>query len=107
MSLMQVHTTECNVKFTVISSLPLGKLSCPDGWFPNGFSCYKASESEKPWNNAKQDCHASGGYLMKIDDASEQHFLEVYLRSTGIIQLFNVRRSKIRQHIDVARSAFN
>ena len=62
----------------------LGKPACPDGWFLNGFSCYKASEQAKPWINAKQDCHASGGYLMKIDDASEQDFLEVYLVITGI-----------------------
>lgn len=96
MSLLQVRTTAaCNVNFIVVSSLPLGKLSCPDGWFPNGFSCYKASESEKSWNNAKQDCYESGSYLMKVDDASEQHFLEIYLRSTGIVQLFNVSRSRL------------
>jgi len=96
MSLLQGRTTDCNANFIVIYSFPAsGKLSCPDGWFPNGVSCYKASESEKPWSNAKQDSHASGGYLMKVDDAAEQQFLEVYLRSTGIVQLFNVSRSRL------------
>ncbi|XP_020615528.1 macrophage mannose receptor 1-like isoform X2 [Orbicella faveolata] len=79
----------CSRNHYYMCERPKGKLSCPDGWFPNGFSCYKASESEKSWNNAKQDCYESGSYLMKVDDASEQHFLEVYLRSTGIVQLFN------------------
>ena len=35
---------------------------------------------------------------MKVDDASEQHFLEVYLRSTGIVQLFNVSRQPTHRH---------
>jgi len=70
--------------------LDLGKPACPDGWFLNGFSCYKAIEQAKSWSNAKQDCHASGGYLMKIDDASEQDFLEVYLIITGINQAAKV-----------------
>ena len=38
----------------------------------------------------KKDCDASGGYLMKIDDASEQKFLEVYLLATGINQAAKV-----------------
>ena len=70
--------------------LDLGKPACPVGWFLNGFSCYKASEHAKPWSNAKMDCHASGGYLMKIDDALEQQFLEVYLVVTGINQAAKV-----------------
>lgn len=53
-------------------------------------SCYRVSELSKVWINAKQDCHASGGYLAKIDDASEQHFIEVYIRITGTMQLDDV-----------------
>lgn len=90
MSLTQVCTSDYKVHLTVVLILALGKPACPDGWFLNGFSCYKASEHAKPWSNARQDCHASGGYLMKIDDASEQHFLEVYLRITGINQASKV-----------------
>lgn len=79
-----------NIEKKLWLTLNLGKPTCPDGWFLNGFSCYKASEHAKPWSNAKQDCHASGGYLMKIDDESEQDFLEVYLRITGISQTAKV-----------------
>ena len=71
---------------SVVSSLRLGKLSCPAGWYPNGSSCYKASEGPETWADAKQDCHASGGYLMKIDDEFEQHFIEIYLRITGLVK---------------------
>ena len=76
----------------VVSALRLGKLYCPAGWFLNGSSCYKASEDPQPWAMAKQDCHASGGYLMKIDDASEQHFIEIYMRITGLVRIDDVSK---------------
>lgn len=70
--------------------LYLGKLSCPAEWFLNGGSCYQERGRRKSWSDARQDCHASGGYLMKIDDATEQHFLEVYMHITGIVQVYDV-----------------
>lgn len=76
----------CSYVRFYICERPEGKSACPDGWFLNGLSCYKASEQAKPWSNAKENCHAYGGYLMKINDASEQQFLEVYLLATGINQ---------------------
>ncbi|KAJ7377759.1 chromatin-modulating protein mrc1 [Desmophyllum pertusum] len=62
------------------------KFSCPAGWVLHGLSCYKASKDEvKSWIDAKQDCHASGGYLTKIDNASEQRFIELFLYITGLL----------------------
>lgn len=72
------------------SSPLLGKVSCSAGWFLNGSSCYKASERPKPWTIAKQDCREFGGYLIKIDDASEQQFLEIYIRITYLRKLGDV-----------------
>lgn len=84
------HKVHFTVALFSLLNLDLGKSACPDGWFLNGLSCYKASEQAKPWSNAKENCHAYGGYLMKIDDASEQQFLEVYLLATGINQVAKV-----------------
>lgn len=79
--------------------LPLGKLSCPAEWFLNERSCYQERGRRKSWSGAKQDCHVSGGYLMKIDDATEQHFLEVYMRITGIVQVYDVSAGVISINI--------
>ena len=84
------HKVHFTVTLFSLLILHLGKSACPDGWSLNSLSCYKASEQAKPWSNAKKDCDASGGYLMKIDDASEQKFLEVYLLATGINQAAKV-----------------
>ncbi|KAL9985710.1 hypothetical protein ACROYT_G008146 [Oculina patagonica] len=77
----------CIVIRYYICERPKGKPACPAGWFLNGLSCYRVSEDTKPWSDAKQDCHASGGYLMKIEDASEQRFIEAYFHITGIAQV--------------------
>lgn len=57
-------------------------IACPVGWFFYGSSCYKFSSLRKKWIDAKKDCRASGGYLLKIDDADEQHFI-TYRQSRG------------------------
>ena len=87
--LKQVGTSDSKVNLQ-LSSFLLVKFPCPAGWFLNGMSCYKESENVKRWSTAKQDCHASGGYLMKIDDKSEQHFIEMYFRITGILKVQDV-----------------
>ncbi|KAJ7393784.1 chromatin-modulating protein mrc1 [Desmophyllum pertusum] len=83
------NDNSCSGTNFYICERPKGKLSCPDGWFLHGLSCYKASKDLKTWLNAKQDCHVSGGYLLKIDDATEQNFIEVFLRITGLVLLYN------------------
>ena len=60
----------------------LAPIACPVGWLFYGSSCYKFSSLRKKWIDAKKDCRASGGYLLKIDDADEQHFI-TYRQSTG------------------------
>ncbi|KAJ7377481.1 chromatin-modulating protein mrc1 [Desmophyllum pertusum] len=85
----------CSSTYYYICERPKGRLSCPDGWLLHGLSCYKASKEGKTWLNAKQDCHASRGYLMKIDDASEQNFIEVFLRITGMVLLSKDIRTQV------------
>jgi len=60
----------------------LAPIACPVGWLFYGSSCYKFSSLTKKWIDAKKDCRASGGYLLKIDDADEQHFI-TYRQSMG------------------------
>ena len=50
-------------------------LYCPPGWEHFGKSCYKFSQIRKKWSDARLDCHQSGGYLLKIDDGDEQHYI--------------------------------
>ena len=84
--------TSYRVPLTNVSTLISAHVACPFGWFldPGGFSCYKVSEVYKAWSDAKQDCDVSGGYLVKIDDEAEQHFIEDYLEVTGFTQLIMV-----------------
>ena len=59
----------------------LASIACPAGWEFYGSSCYKFSDMKKNWLDAKTDCRTSGGYLLKIDDATEQHFITYRLIS--------------------------
>ena len=60
----------------------LAPIACSAGWLFYGTSCYKFSSLRKKWIDAKKDCRASGGYLLKIDDDDEQHFI-TYQQSKG------------------------
>ena len=62
----------------------IGKLPCPSTWYFYGSSCYKGSKSVSSWKAAKEDCHVSDGYLIKIDDAPENNFTKVFLQITGL-----------------------
>ena len=68
----------------------LGPLACPVGWFLNGESCYKVSDTPETWSGADQDCKASGGNLARVGDHDEQRFLVLYLRITGLKDVTNV-----------------
>ncbi|CAH3127383.1 unnamed protein product [Pocillopora meandrina] len=57
-------------------------ISCPIGWEYYGSSCYKFSSVRKTWTDAAKDCRALGGYLVKIDDSDEQHFITFKQRSS-------------------------
>ena len=54
-------------------SYPLGPLSCPDHneGHLNGLSCYYKHRTSKTWENAKEDCTASGSNLVKINGANK------------------------------------
>ena len=55
-------------------SYPLGPLSCPfahDEGHLNGLSCYYKHGTLKTWENAKEDCTASGSNLVKINGTNK------------------------------------
>ena len=55
-------------------SYPLGPLSCPfdhDEGHLNGLSCYYKHSTLKTWENAKEDCTASGSNLVKINGTNK------------------------------------
>ena len=60
----------------------LGPLACSAGWFLNGVSCYKENNKDT-WEGARKECTASGGDLVKINNARDEkhrfliHFMEI------------------------------
>nr|XP_058963445.1 uncharacterized protein LOC131790274 isoform X1 [Pocillopora verrucosa] len=78
------HDYPCSHTFDYICEKPRGKLPCPSTWYFYGSSCYKGSKSVSSWKAAKEDCHVSDGYLIKIDDAPENNFTKVFLQITGL-----------------------
>ena len=68
----------------------LGPLACSAGWFLNGVSCYKENNKDT-WEGARKECTASGGDLVKINNARDEkhrfliHFMEIIgLKKTEI-----------------------
>ena len=68
----------------------LGPLACSTGWFLNGVSCYKENNKDT-WKGARKECTASGGDLVKINNARDEkhrfliHFMEIIgLKNTEI-----------------------
>ena len=68
----------------------LGPLACSTGWFLNGVSCYKENNKDT-WEGARKECTASGGDLVKINNARDEkhrfliHFMEIMgLKKTNI-----------------------
>ena len=68
----------------------LGPLACSAGWFLNGVSCYKEN-GNGTWEGAGKECTASGGDLVKINNARDEkhrfliHFMEIIgLKKTEI-----------------------
>ena len=63
----------------------LGPLACSTGWFLNGVSCYKENNKDT-WEGARKECNASGGYLVKINNArDEKHrFLIHFMKIIGL-----------------------
>ncbi len=61
---------------TSIRNLPAADVICEMGWKPFNKSCYKLSEDKTSWAAAKKGCGELGGYLLKIDDQTEQTFIK-------------------------------
>ena len=70
------------INFCLLIFFSLAPIACSAGWSFYGSSCYKFSSLRKKWIDAKKDCRASGGYLLKINDANEQHYI-TYKQSQG------------------------
>ena len=50
--------------------------ACPNGWTPNGASCYKFETSrQQSWDNARSACLAMSADLVSIGNAQEQAFI--------------------------------
>lgn len=56
---------------------------CPAGWVLNKGQCYYFQEQQKQWSFAKQSCKDQGGYLVIINDADEQTFLNKRKKSVA------------------------
>ena len=76
--------------FAVSMFHKLGPLACSTGWFLNGVSCYKENNKDT-WEGARKECTASGGHLVKINNARDEkhrfliHFMEIIgLKKTEI-----------------------
>ena len=76
--------------FAVLMFHKLGPLACSAGWFLNGVSCYKANDKDT-WEGARKDCTASGGDLVKINNArDEKHRSLIY-----VMEIIGLKKMKI------------
>ncbi|XP_048579857.1 uncharacterized protein LOC5521688 isoform X1 [Nematostella vectensis] len=66
---------------TMVPPTTQSPIVCDFGWEFFGTSCYKFNTARKTWSMAKADCHGAGGYLVKVDDATEQNFLSYRSRT--------------------------
>ncbi|CAH1233479.1 PKD1L3 [Branchiostoma lanceolatum] len=62
-----------------------GHATCPYGWYPNGFVCYKVSDELVTWETANSRCEREGGRLATVKDISTNNFL-VALKKTVHLQ---------------------
>lgn len=60
---------------------PTEPVYCGAGWDSYGGSCYMFSKASKTWLQASKACRNSGGYLVKIDNADEQHYMAYRLKT--------------------------
>ncbi|KAJ7390688.1 chromatin-modulating protein mrc1 [Desmophyllum pertusum] len=56
---------------------------CPVGWQSSGSSCYMFNTTTVDFNEAEKACGDQSGYLVKIDDDSEQKFIHEQIKSTS------------------------
>ena len=52
-------------------------------------SCYWISDTEMSWQNARQYCMATGGYLAEIESEGENEFLHSLADGMGCIEMFS------------------
>ena len=78
-------------------SYPLGPLNCPDHdeGHLNGLSCYYKHGTSKTWENAKEDCTASGSNLVKINSTNKNDtgFLTRLLDTTNFQEVAELSKS--------------
>ncbi|CAH1249640.1 PKD1L3 [Branchiostoma lanceolatum] len=55
--------------------------TCPYGWYPNGFVCYRAFDELVSWEVANARCERAGGRLASVKNISTHNFL-VALKNT-------------------------
>ncbi|XP_076070873.1 perlucin-like protein [Mytilus galloprovincialis] len=51
-------------------------LRCPVGWKEFAHHCYNFITTKLPWNEAEWACRKLGGYLVKVNDETENNWLK-------------------------------
>ncbi|CAC5399326.1 MRC [Mytilus coruscus] len=75
-------------KTGIWKSMFICEKSCEKGWIKFGDHCYYIGPDEKTWDDSKADCIRKGSYLVKIEDASENRWLQTVMTDNNIGKLW-------------------
>ncbi|XP_060604056.1 snaclec agglucetin subunit beta-2-like [Ruditapes philippinarum] len=71
------HMLPIFISFLCIGGISAGTL-CPDNWTAFRGSCYLSPRYNLSFHDAERFCEHLGGYLVEVDDATENAFLKSY-----------------------------
>ncbi|XP_076078530.1 perlucin-like protein [Mytilus galloprovincialis] len=57
---------------------------CEKGWIKFGIHCYYIGPDTKTWDDSVTDCQRKGSYLVKVEDASENLWLQTVMIANNI-----------------------
>ncbi|XP_052088216.1 CD209 antigen-like protein C [Mytilus californianus] len=57
---------------------------CKKGWIKFGGHCYYIGPGKKTWDDSIVDCQRKGSYLVKVEDASENLWLQTVMNANNI-----------------------
>ncbi|XP_072420483.1 CD209 antigen-like protein C [Chiloscyllium punctatum] len=69
--------SKISMKIEMLPEPACQNLQCPRYWVNFNDSCYYFSTQEASWNSSKTYCSLRHSYLVSINTAEEQHFLQV------------------------------
>ncbi|XP_071142883.1 C-type lectin domain family 4 member M-like [Mytilus edulis] len=70
----------------------LKKRTCPQNWMFFLGHCYLFVYKKATWNNAKNECQQKGGYLVKVENVSENSWLISALHAEVWIGLNDIEK---------------